>query len=72
MSKPTAEIKLLWSLDSEHPSVFPERAMGNIFNDSEKRFKDGEEIITSRILNYDTHREDGFLETRNTVYKIIK
>lgn len=46
--------------------------MGHIFNDSEKRFEDGEEIMTSRVLNYDTHREDGFLETRNTVYKIIK
>ena len=72
MSKPTSEIKLLWSLDSEHPSVFHEKAMGHIFNDSEKRFKDGEEIMTGRILNYDTHREDGFLETRNTMYKIIK
>lgn len=72
MSKPTAEIKLLWSLDSEHPSVFPERAMGHIFNDSEKRFDDGTEIITSRVLNFDTISKDGFIETRNTVYNIIK
>lgn len=72
MNKPTAEIKLLWSLDSGQPSVFPEKAMGHIFNDSEKRFKNGEEIVTSCILNYDTYREDGFLETSNTVYKIIK
>lgn len=72
MNKPNAEIKLLWSLDSDHPSVFPEKAMGHIFNDSEKRFENGEEIVTGRILNYDTYREDGFLETSNTVYKIIK
>lgn len=72
MSKPTAEIKLLWSLDSDQPSVFPEKAMGHIFNDSEKRLKNGEEIVTSRILNYDTYREDGFLETSNSYYNIIK
>lgn len=70
--KNKADIRLLWSLDSEHPSVFPEKAYGFIYNDSEKRFDDGTEIITSRVLNFDTIAKDGFIETRNTVYNIIK
>ncbi|MBI6548232.1 hypothetical protein [Xenorhabdus lircayensis] len=45
-------------------------AYGRVFNDSRKRFEDGVEIITSLVINADTYRNDGYIKTQNSIYKI--
>ncbi|MDE9447809.1 hypothetical protein KKJ04_20230 [Xenorhabdus bovienii] len=62
----TAEIVLhyVFSIDGDA------RAIGYIFNDSKQRFKDGEKIRTSQVLNLDTFEIDGYITTQNSIYKI--
>ncbi|KLU15368.1 MULTISPECIES: hypothetical protein [Xenorhabdus] len=45
-------------------------AFGKVFNDSKKRFNDGDEIITSLVRNAETYKNDGYIITRNSIYKI--
>ncbi|CDG20653.1 protein of unknown function [Xenorhabdus poinarii G6] len=45
-------------------------AYGRVFNDSSKRFEDGVEIITSLVINAETYKTDGYIKTRNSIYKI--
>lgn len=70
-TKPVADLKLLWGIDTDQPSVFPNKALGYIYNDSQGRFADGGEIITTKVLNFDTYIKDGFIETKNSIYNII-
>ena len=42
---------------------------GYIYNDKRRRFGDGEQIHTSRVLEY--NEETKIVKTRNTTYKII-
>ncbi|MDE1483944.1 hypothetical protein [Xenorhabdus bovienii] len=62
----TAEIVLhhVFSIDGDA------RAIGYIFNDSKQRFKEGEKIRTSQVLNLDTFEIDGYITTQNSIYKI--
>ncbi|MEQ1965188.1 hypothetical protein ABLB69_18995 [Xenorhabdus khoisanae] len=45
-------------------------AFGKVFNDSKKRFQDGDEIITSLVINTETYKADGYIKTQNSIYKI--
>ncbi|PHM33292.1 hypothetical protein [Xenorhabdus innexi] len=67
----TAEIEITHFLqgknyDGENIAI----AYGRVFNDSQKRFEDGKEIITSPVVNPDTYKTDGYIKTQNSVYKI--
>ncbi len=46
-------------------------AWGDIYSDKKKRFQDGDPIQTSRIINIDTYLTDGYIQTVNSVYRII-
>lgn len=43
-------------------------AVGCVYDDS--RFVDGTTITTSRVINKDTAKTDGYIETQNTIYYI--
>ncbi|CDM90234.1 hypothetical protein [Xenorhabdus bovienii] len=62
----TAEIvvQYVFSIDGDA------RATGYIFNDSKNRFKDGTEIRTSQVLNFESYETDGYITTQNSIYKI--
>ncbi|MBI6549907.1 hypothetical protein [Xenorhabdus lircayensis] len=45
-------------------------AYGRVFNDSGKRFADGDEIITSLVVNAETYKTDGYIKTQHSIYKI--
>ncbi|MGJ0580915.1 hypothetical protein ACR71G_23530, partial [Xenorhabdus bovienii] len=45
-------------------------AFGKVFNDSSQKFTDGVEIITSLVQNVETYKTDGYIKTKNSVYKI--
>ncbi|CDG21673.1 conserved protein of unknown function [Xenorhabdus poinarii G6] len=62
----TAEIELTDFAESNDSGV----AFGKIFNDRRKRFDDGVEIMTSPVLNHKTYKTDGYIRTKNSVYKI--
>lgn len=54
---------------------FPTGAMfayGYVYNDSRELFHDGQDVRTSTIKN--VYREDGvtYIETRNTIYRLIE
>lgn len=59
-------------LDTQCLAVSKRGALGYIYNDSRKSFYDGSYILTSPVQNLDTYLQDGFIETRNTIYKIVK
>jgi hypothetical protein len=42
--------------------------IGKVYNDIKGRFNDGEEIVTSRVLQADF--VNGVIETRNSVYHL--
>lgn len=46
-------------------------AYGKIFNDKKNRFYNGATIQTSRVINIDTYLADGYIQTVNSVYRII-
>ncbi|MCP9268876.1 hypothetical protein M5U04_12435 [Xenorhabdus sp. XENO-1] len=46
------------------------RASGRIYCDVHQRWFDGAEIITSPVENIHTFNADGFIRTRNSVYKL--
>ncbi|WP_340615187.1 hypothetical protein [Xenorhabdus thailandensis] len=46
------------------------RASGRIYHDVNQRWSDGAEIITSPVENIHTFNADGFIRTRNSVYKL--
>jgi hypothetical protein len=46
------------------------RATGRIYCDVHQRWLDGAEIITSPVENIHTFNADGFIRTRNSVYKL--
>ncbi|TNV05074.1 hypothetical protein FH869_01025 [Providencia rettgeri] len=48
-----------------------ECAWGDIYSDKKKRFQDGDPIQTSRVINIDTYLTDGYIQTVNSVYRII-
>lgn len=57
-------------LDSD---MFPGHtvAHGNVFNDSRGIFPDGERVRTSTIVRIFNVDGDDYIETRNTLYKMI-
>ncbi|MDC9588864.1 hypothetical protein PSI23_05915 [Xenorhabdus sp. XENO-10] len=63
----TAEIELTDFAQSADGKAV---AFGKIFNDSKKRFNDGDEIITSLVINTETYKADGYIKTQNSIYKI--
>ncbi|OTA14636.1 hypothetical protein Xvie_03573 [Xenorhabdus vietnamensis] len=63
----TAEIELTDFAQSTDGKAV---AFGKIFNDSKKRFNNGDEIITSLVLNAETYKTDGYIKTQNSIYKI--
>ncbi|MDC9606403.1 hypothetical protein [Xenorhabdus griffiniae] len=48
------------------------RASGRIYHDVNQRWSDGTEIITSLVKNIHSFNADGFIRTRNSVYKLRK
>lgn len=46
-------------------------AYGAIYADKKERFLDGAPIQTSRVINIDTYLTDGYIQTVNSVYRII-
>ncbi|KMJ46921.1 hypothetical protein AB204_01110 [Xenorhabdus khoisanae] len=46
------------------------RASGRIYHDVHQRWFDGAEIITSPVENIHSFNSDGFIRTRNSVYKL--
>ncbi|MCW7549219.1 hypothetical protein OO184_15075 [Photorhabdus sp. APURE] len=65
----TAEIDLIGFIPYDITDI---RASSRIYNDAEKRFSDGAEIITSSVQNIHSFYSDGYIRTRNSVYKIRK
>ncbi|QCJ70481.1 hypothetical protein C9446_11840 [Providencia heimbachae] len=52
-------------------SIRGHAAWGDIYSDKKKRFQDGDPIQTSRVINIDTYLTDGYIQTVNSVYRII-
>lgn len=52
-------------------SVNANCASGHVYNDTKKRFFDGAKIYTSPVINIDTYLTDGYIQTVNSVYRII-
>lgn len=46
-------------------------ADGHVYNDTKKRFFNGAQIHTSPVVNIDTYLADGYIQTVNSVYRII-
>lgn len=46
-------------------------AFGYIYSDKKERFPDGVTIQTSRVINIDTYLADGYIQTVNSVYRIV-
>lgn len=72
-AKPEDKFRADMVLASYHD--FPSGAMsayGYIYNDSRELFHDGQDIRTSAIKN--VYREEGvtYIETRNTIYRLIE
>ncbi|MCB6146741.1 hypothetical protein LHK12_22290 [Providencia rettgeri] len=44
---------------------------GHVYNDTKKRFFNGAQIHTSPVVNIDTYLTDGYIQTVNSVYRII-
>ncbi|OWO84005.1 hypothetical protein B5C26_02920 [Photorhabdus luminescens] len=65
----TAEIDLIGFIPYGITNI---RASSRIYNDAEKRFGDGTEIITSSVQNIHSFYSDGYIRTLNAVYKIRK
>ncbi|MDE1494518.1 hypothetical protein KKJ25_05945 [Xenorhabdus bovienii] len=63
----TAEIELIGFFPYDTTDI---RANGRIYQDAEKRWCDGVEIITSSVQNIHSFYSDGYIRTRNSVYKI--
>ncbi|SFO03085.1 hypothetical protein [Xenorhabdus japonica] len=63
----TTEIELIGFIFYDN---FDFRASGRIYHDVHQRWFDGAEIITSPVQNIHTFNSDGFIRTRNSVYKI--
>ncbi|MBD2822125.1 hypothetical protein ID852_15825 [Xenorhabdus sp. 42] len=63
----TAEIELIGFIPYDIRDI---RASGRIYHDVDKRWRDGAEIITSSIQNIHSFYSDGYISTRNSVYKI--
>lgn len=63
----TAEIELIGFLPY---SITDIRANGRIYQDADQRWRDGVKIITSSVQNIRSFYSDGYLRTRNSVYKI--
>ncbi len=58
-----AEIKL--------EEIYSHGAFGRIYSDKKRRGSDGSQIQTSRVINIDTYLTDGYIQTVNSVYRII-
>ena len=54
-----------WTITKRYGEVV---FIGKIYNDIKRRFDDGDEIITSRVLKVDF--VNGVVETRNSVYHL--
>jgi hypothetical protein len=54
-----------WTIERWNNSVI---IIGKVYNDIKGRFKDGEEIHTSKVLKADF--VNGVVETRNSVYHL--
>lgn len=61
----------VFDADLKLEQVFSWAAYGKIYSDKKKRFQDGEPIQTSRVINIDTYLTDGYIQTVNSVYRII-
>ncbi|OKP02577.1 hypothetical protein [Xenorhabdus eapokensis] len=62
----TAELEITDFIDNGERAL----AFGKIFNDSKKRFNDGDEIITSQVRNAKTYKDCRYIITQNSIYKI--
>ncbi|MDE9538848.1 hypothetical protein [Xenorhabdus bovienii] len=63
----TAEIELIGFLPYGITDI---RANGRIYQDADQRWRDGVKIITSSVQNIHSFYSDGYIRTRNSVYKI--
>lgn len=52
-------------------SVNAHGAYGKIFNDKKNRFYNGATIQTSLVININTYLADGYIQTVNSVYRIV-
>lgn len=57
--------------DLKLDEIYGYGAYGKIFNDKKNRFYDGASIQTSRVINIDTYLADGYIQTVNSVYRIV-
>lgn len=57
--------------DLKLESIHAYGAEGYVFNDTKKRFVDGAPVQTSQVINIDTYLTDGYIQTVNSVYRII-
>ena len=63
--KPTADLDT-WAIMNKGSAMI---VRGIIYNDEAKRFPDGSQIISSRVVSVDTFNMK--VETRNTTYNLI-
>nr|WP_282559250.1 hypothetical protein [Providencia alcalifaciens] len=52
-------------------SVNAHGADGHVYNDTKKRVFNGAQIHTSPVVNIDTYLADGYIQTVNSVYRIV-
>ena len=57
--------------DIKLEEIYSHGAFGRIYSDKKKRFQDGDPIQTSRVINIDTYLTDGYIQTVDSVYRII-
>lgn len=57
--------------DLKLEEIFSWAAHGKIYSDKKARFQDGVPIQTSKVINIDTYLTDGYIQTVNSVYRII-
>lgn len=66
--KGTADLKL----DTQILSVSAQGAIGYIYNSLGGYIPDGSRYQTAPVKNLDTWKTDGFIETKNTIYRIVE
>ncbi len=57
--------------DLKLEEIYRHGAFGLVYADKKGRFSDGSQIQTSRVINFDTYLTDGYIQTVNSVYRII-
>lgn len=57
--------------DLKLEEIYSHGAFGRIYSDKKGRGSDGSKVKTSRVINIDTYLADGYIQTVNSVYRII-